>query len=59
MPGQCAIVDYVLSTLIILSNSLTIYFVYPIISDFIELYVQDDNIYTKGFYIGVITHFYY
>ena len=59
MLSKCAIVDYLLSTLIILSNSLTIYFVYPIIADYIQLYVKDDNIYTKGFYIGVIKNIYY
>jgi hypothetical protein len=57
MFGDCMLISYMLGILVNLSNSLTMYYVYPIISDFMDLYVPEvkSDILTKGFYIGVFT----
>ncbi len=56
MFGNCIIIDYLLSTLIVISNSLTIYFVYPLIPDFIQIYVKEADLYKKGLLIGVFNN---
>ena len=54
MFGNCILLDYILSTSLILSNSLTIYFIYPIIADYLRTYVQESELYKLGLYTGVL-----
>jgi hypothetical protein len=57
MFGNCLLGNYLLFILIILSNTLTIYYIFPILPDFLTYYekflFEEIGIYFKGLYIGV------